>query len=197
MKHILYLIPGWSEHTSQKEYQELKSRFKNKGYKVVEISIMWRKRVMSEYVDEFLSQCIHTKNNKVSVLGYSFGAMIACISSRYISYTNMYLCSLSPFFKEDLINVPKSWKKELGIRRIKDFSTLSFNEIIEKWNPPTNVYLFFGEEEYHLLIRRVKDAHINIKNSQLISVPNCKHQLSHKNYLEKVKENDFLKNTNI
>lgn len=189
MKHILYLIPGWSEHTSQREYQKIKFHFESNGFEVVEISITWKRRVMSQYVDEFLSQCIHTKNDKVSVLGYSFGAMIAFISSKYIFYTNIYLCSLSPFFKEDMNLIPKSWKKELGLRRVEDFSSISFNEIIENWNLSTNVYLFFGEEEYHLLIRRVKDAHTNIKNSQLISVPSCKHQLSHKNYLVKLEEN--------
>lgn len=188
MKHIIYLIPGWNEYTSQKEYQKIKLCFENKGYEVVEISITWKRRVMSQYVDEFLSQCIHTKNNKVSVLGYSFGAMIAFISSRYISYTNMYLCSLSPYFKEDLCLVPQSWKEKLGIEKINNFSTILFDETIEYWNPSPNIYLFFGEEEHPLLIRRVKDAHTKIKNSQLISVPNCKHQLSHKNYLEKLEE---------
>ena len=188
MKHFLYIIPGWDESTFQEEYQELKSYFTHKGFEVVEISIIWKRRMMSQYVEEFLSQCTHTNEDKVSVLGYSFGAMIAFISSQHISYTNIYLCSLSPFFKEDLINVPKSWKKELGLKRVHDFSNISFNNIINYWNSPTNMYLFYGEKELDLLIERVKDAHTKIKNSQLISVPNCKHQLSHKNYLEKLEE---------
>ena len=189
MKHILYLIPGWNEQTSQKEYQKIKSHFENNGFEIIEISITWKRRVMSQYVDEFLSQCIHSNEDKVSVLGYSFGAMIAFISSRYISYTNMYLCSLSPFFKEDLSSTLITWKLILGVRRVKDFSTLSFNEIIENWNPPSNVYLFYGEKEYSQLISRMKEMHVKIKNSKLISVPNCKHQLSHENYLKMVKEN--------
>lgn len=187
MKHILYIIPGWDELTSQREYQELKSHFTSKGFIVIEISITWKRRVMSQYVEEFLSQCSHSSEDRISVLGFSFGAIIAFISSQHISYTHMYLCSLSPFFKEDLNIIPKSWKTTLGKKRIENFKTISLNEIIKHLYTPLNICLFYGEKELPLLIRRVKDAHKKIKHSQLISIPNCKHELSHKNYLEKIK----------
>ena len=187
MKHILYIIPGWNESTSQSEYQELKSHFTSREFIVVEISITWKKRVMSQYVEEFLSQCSHSSEDRVSLLGFSFGAMIAFISSQYISYTHMYLCSLSPFFKEDLNIIPKSWKTTLGKKRIEDFKTISFNEVIKHWYAPFKIYLFYGEKEHPLLIRRVKDAYEKIKYSQLISIPNCKHELSNNTYLENIK----------
>lgn len=92
MKHILYIISGWDESTSQEEYQELKSHFTHKGFVVIEVSITWKRRVMSQYVDEFLSQCSHSSEDRVSVLGFSLGAMISFISSQTISYTTMYVC---------------------------------------------------------------------------------------------------------
>ncbi|MFP4402393.1 MAG: hypothetical protein ACLFPL_04125 [Candidatus Nanoarchaeia archaeon] len=76
MKHILYIIPGFNEHTSQDEYQQIKTHFLNKKFVVVEISITWKRRVMSEYVEEFLSQCTHSNQDRVSILGYSLGAMM-------------------------------------------------------------------------------------------------------------------------
>lgn len=101
----------------------------------------------------------------------------------------MYVCSLSPFFKEDLNIIPKSWKSILGKKRVEDFSTISFNEIIQNWYAPSNVYLFYGEKEYPQLIERVEKAHTKIQQSQLISIPKCGHQFSHNNYLKMIKEN--------
>ncbi|MCH8519304.1 MAG: alpha/beta hydrolase [Nanoarchaeota archaeon] len=189
MKHILYIIPGWTESTSQREYQELKKYFSSKGFKVIEISITWKRRVMSQYVEEFLSQCVHSSTDKISILGYSFGAMIAFVSSQQIQYSNMILCSLSPFFKEDLDTIPTKWKNALGKNKLKDFNTISFENIANQFLSSTSLYLFYGEQEPTFLIQRVQKTHTKIKPSHIISISNMKHQLSHPKYIEAIKNN--------
>ncbi|MFP4402392.1 MAG: hypothetical protein ACLFPL_04120 [Candidatus Nanoarchaeia archaeon] len=92
------------------------------------------------------------------------------------------LCSLSPFFKEDLTAITKSWKKSLGKNKYNDFNNISFGKIAQQLSSSTSVYILFGEREVTQLIRRAHRAHSIIKNSQLIRIPNVKHQLSHPNY---------------
>lgn len=87
---------------------------------------------MSDYVKQFRKQLYHAKDEEVYLFGFSFGAMVAFIASAEINPKLQLLCSLSPYFKEDLPHLKKSWKNYFGKKRMADMKTFSFNEFSRK-----------------------------------------------------------------
>jgi len=187
MKKVLYIIPGFNDKSTLKPYKEIEKYFQDFGFEVFPIEITWKNKTMTNYVEEFFSQFNkYGKNNEVYLLGFSYGAMISLIASSKTKIKMQFLCSLSPYFKEDLPNIPNWWKKYLGLKRMKDFEKLSFNNIAK--NISAETILFAGTNEGVEVERRVKDANKKIKNSQLFLIEKAKHDISQDIYLEKIKE---------
>jgi len=184
MNKIIYIIPGFSHRLGL--YKKIIESFDKQGFRTVPIKISWKCRVMSDYVEEFLSQLIHTKKDKVYLFGFSLGAMIALISSVKIKPNGLILCSLSPYFREDLNKIRESWKNFMGKRRISDYKKFSFNKISKTCK--SKVYLIYGTEESKELRLRVVDANKRVKNSQLVVVEGCKHDISDKRYIKAVQK---------
>ena len=145
---------------------------------------------MTDYVNEFLGQLIHKENDEVYVFGFSFGAMIAFISAKDIKPKKIILASLSPYFKEDLPYLKKSWKKYVGQRRLRDFENFSFDKIVQ--NIKCDTQLLVGKKEDKLLIRRVKLASEKIPKSNLSMVSGARHNIKQTEYF-KAMENIILK----
>lgn len=186
MAKIAYIIPGFAEKTTFKSYQHIIKFFKLRKFKVIPVKISWKYRVMSDYVKEFLSQVKQIKNNRVCLFGFSFGAMIALISSLKIKPKMLFLCSLSPYFKEDIKYLKKSWKKIMGKRQISDLKNFSFNDLSKKIKCRT--ILVFGTKEGKETDRRIDDACKRIKNNELILIQNAKHKISQKEYINTLQE---------
>lgn len=180
MGKIVYIIPGFAEDINVKGYQEVIKSFKAQSFRVVPVEISWKYRVVSDYVDEFLGQVSHNKNDEVCLFGFSFGAMIAFISAAEIDPRILFLCSLSPFFKEDLENLPKYVKKDIGKKRLEDLGRYSFKELVEKIDCRT--ILVAGEKEPRDLLERVKNTHKKIKDSELFIINKARHNISQKEY---------------
>jgi len=185
MEKIIYIIPGYSEYTKEKKYKKIGSFFKKKRYDVKYIDISWKYKTMSDYVKEFEEKVLKDNLNNFSILGFSFGAMIA-FSSIKLKPKQLFLCSLSPYFKEDLPKIKPSWKSAVGKRMMKDVENFSFNKLVKKVNCKT--FLFVGEKEHPLVLERTKIAHKNLKNSKLIVVPNAKHDIGNENYLKVIEK---------
>lgn len=184
MKKIIYIIPGFLHSPKQKEYQKLKSIFLSKGYDVVLADVKWKYQTMSDYVRQFTEKIKIDKRDKRYVLGFSFGAMIAMISATKIKFDELILCSLSPYFKEDIKNMKKSWKDSIGKNRIEDFQKYSAGKLSK--NIKSDTFLFMGENEPIELKNRVEKTHRQIINSKLVIIPNTKHELN-KEYIDKIK----------
>ncbi|MFA7314868.1 MAG: hypothetical protein WC025_02960 [Candidatus Magasanikbacteria bacterium] len=186
MNKIVYIIPGFGQQTKMSGYNKLLKFFKTKKFKVVSVKISWKNKVMSNYIDEFSKQLTHQKEDEVYLFGFSLGAMIAFISAEKINPKVLLLASLSPYFKEDLKFVRESWKNFLGKKRIEDFKNFSFTKLAKKIDCKT--FLFAGETEVKELFRRVEDANKNLKHSELFIIKNTKHDISQKEYLNKLEE---------
>jgi len=184
--NVVYVITGFGQKTSQKEYREVIKRFKERKFTVIPIRISWKHRVMSDYVKEFLKQLQHKPNDRVCLFGFSFGAMIAFIAAPQLKPHGLYLCSLSSYFKEDLTSLKKSWKKYLGKREMKDFHQFSFNKLAKDIRCKT--VLMVGDKEGEESMNRAKDARKRIKNAMLIIVKGAKHNLAQKEYLGAVRK---------
>lgn len=187
MAKKVFIIPGYTELPSTKGYKEIAAIFRKKGYDVTVVNITWKRRTMKDYVDQFV-KIAEKEKGEFSVLGFSFGAMVAAISAPELKPKKLFLCSLSPYFKEDMKYVLDAWEKSLGKKRFDVFRTLSFSEIAKGIHCPT--YIFVGEAEvkkYKSLGVRAKDAAKKIRGATLTYVPNGKHDISQEEYQKAVK----------
>ncbi len=186
MKKIIYIIPGFIENTKTKSYQKIIKNFQDCNFQVIPIKISWKNKVMTDYVADFYTQLIHKNNNDVYIFGFSFGAVIAFIAASNIKPKKIILCSLSPYFREDLKYIEKSWMKIMGKNRINDFKNFSFDNLSEKINCET--LLILGEKENKQVYRRTEDANKKIKKSKLFIFPGAKHNISQKEYINNLEK---------
>lgn len=142
---------------------------------------------MSDYIDEFSQQRSQNQlRGDYYLFGFSYGAYIAFVSSTKIAPKAQILCSLSPYFREDLPHLSEQSKQHVGKRRIRDFENYSFDELVGRVNCKT--YLVLGTEELDIVKRRVEDAHKKIKGSTLVLSQGAEHRLAQPEYLKTVKE---------
>jgi alpha/beta superfamily hydrolase len=185
MKKVVYIIPGYGEHTGMKGYQAAMKIFRLRGITPIPVNIHWKYKVMNDYVDEFLSVYKKNTGDDVYLFGFSFGAMIACIAAAQLKPKKIYLCSLSPYFREDLKSIKKSWRTILGKKRMTDFANFSFDALAQ--NVSCKVVLLFGDKEHPLVEKRVADAQKKLKKSKVFVAQGANHNLGQKEYIDLLK----------
>lgn len=185
---IVYIIPGYGEsHKRQGGYNKVAKFFNAQGIKAIHIKINWHKqkpRSFENYVKQFLKQYKKPKNTKVYTLGFSYGAVIAFLTAAKTKPTNLILCSLSPYFKEDQRYLKPAWLK--WWRKTFIESNYLFKEFTPKIKAKT--YLIVGERESSVCLRRATDANKRISKSHLIIAKGAKHNISQKEYLRSIEE---------
>lgn len=187
MTRVVYIIPGFGEKVSDKRYNRILTYFKKSNFKTIPITINWKYKTMSDYVEEFLLQFNqHSGEDEIYLFGFSFGAMISLIASGQINIKAQFLCSLSPYFQEDLPIIKDWWKKSIGSKRVDDFSSLSFAKLAEKVHCWT--YIFAGTGEGSEVEKRAANANHLIENSSLFMISGAKHDISQDVYSNKLKE---------
>jgi len=187
-KKTVYIIPGYEEsHRRQPSYKKIAKIFQESGIKSIHIEINWhnkKPRRFSEYVQQFLMQYKKTKDTNIFVMGFSYGAVIAFLSEPKIKANGIILCSLSPYFKEDMKNLPEGWIRTWK----KDFvdSDYSFSDIAK--DIKTKTYILAGKQEPKACLTRARSALRKIKDSELILIKNVGHNINHKEYLEGIRD---------
>ena len=187
MKKV-YIIPGFLESASFKRYKKVIELLWKKDFIVIGVRIDWKKQSMHDYVEQFL-KTMPEKNSYI--LGFSYGAMIALLSARKVKPKILILCSMSPYFKEDLDATISAYGKKLEKhhtkRLLEGFKKYPFGSIAR--HVMCKTVLIAGDKEtvirgknYRLVLNRAKDANAKIKNSQLIIVKNGKHDIAQKEY---------------
>jgi hypothetical protein len=190
MKGIVFLIAGFelNRTAADGQYGELRNAIRAKGYEVVAVDINWKYHTMSKFVKEFKETYRQKASRNNIIIGNSFGAMVAMITAPELKPDKIILCSLSPFFAEDIPRFkPGKLEKWFGTRRVKDFSTISAKEVAQKINK-TNVksVLFYGEQEkkiYKKLVDRVIDTSKDLKGSKLKEILNAPHSFDGTTYI--------------
>ena len=196
-KKVFYLIPGLGEKGTELGYKELVVAAKLFGFRVVIIKPDWRVPLMSDLIRRSLRKIdADVKKNKpdhVTIFGFSFGAFIAVIiaSKRKLLPIDLILCSLSPYFNEDIEYLPENWKKELGNDRIKDFSKHFFPKGLK-----INTQIFVGKKEWPLIIKRAKLAYkLFVGKKNLILISGAVHDFNKTNYHHVVINKIFKKSS--
>ncbi len=185
MKKI-FIIPGYRHKSGDQAYIDLVNVFEKKKLASIVVPIKWKYSAFNKWLAEFDAFYEKNKAEETVLLGFSYGAMIALAAAVKIQPKLLILCSLSPYFKEDLVTMKKSWVRAIGKRQMADFEKVSFNELAK--NIKSKTILLLGEKEtikYPELADRVKIAHQKI-SSKLVMVPNGDHNIGQKEYLEAI-----------
>lgn len=189
MKKSIFIIPGFREQVSDSQYQWMIKYYREKGYVVQKVPINWNYRLMSDYVQEFSSFSERYRTEENHVIGFSYGAMIAFISANGLKPDSLALCSLSPYFKEDLKSLKPWWIKDVGENRIRDFKKYEAIKIARLIKTPTVV--FYGTVEgkkYPQIKMRCEESAEYIQGAKLVVVKNAPHKINHPAYIEAIKE---------
>ena len=96
----------------------------------------------------------------------------------------LILCSLSPYFEEDLEDLKASWVK--WFRKNFTESDYSFTKLAPKVKSRT--YLIVGDKEDRACLVRAKGARNDIADSSLSIAKGAEHKIGQKEYLATVEK---------
>lgn len=191
-----FIISGFNMNTSaaDEKYKEVREAVASKGYKVIPVPFHWNNTTVSEYVKKFVDFYNENKSEHNTVIGNSFGAMVAFLSAPVIQPDRVLVCSLSAYFKEDMPKQKQSYMlRRFGKRRTTDSHIISANDTAKALNK-TNVEMIFmhGEREnwgrFLKLVERVEASAKTVKNGELIVIPNAPHSFRNPDYIKGIIE---------
>jgi hypothetical protein len=186
-KPIVYIIPGFKHSPQKKEYQVIADLFKAKNFDVVLVAIDWKYKTVSQWVEQFLTKYYKNENRKKYFFGFSYGAVISFVASTKVDVEGQILCSLSPYFNEDLAGLFKSWKRMIGKRRIEHFKELKMADLAPLVKAET--FLLYGTHEGKFIELRAKDTYEKLKcKKSLIAVLGSKHDIGNSEYVKQIEK---------
>lgn len=185
-KKLIYVIPGFRHQPKQKAYKEIAKILKTEGYQPILVPVSWRQSTISENTEKFLKVYKKIKTRKKYILGFSFGAMIALLASTKVNAAGLILCSLSPYFQEDIKRVKKSSVSQM---MKDDFSTLHCGTLVKQIKAK-QIHMLYGAKETKSLINRVINTfdQMLLADKYLISIKLAEHDIGDKRYLRVINQ---------
>lgn len=179
----LFFIPGFPHSLSDNQYQWLFASASSWGYNFFPCPIVWKYRTLTQWCEQFALFYEHHPHSHATVLGFSYGAMIALATALKLSPERLVLCSLSPFFAEDLATLPQSWIRSIGKKRVADFSLYHARGIASGVPYPTDVlYGSVEAAQYPQLKKRCSDVSALIPTCSLRVIDGANHALDNGAY---------------
>lgn len=183
-----FIVPGFKQKATGKGFTWLRQYLQKKNFNVIPVPINWPRRVMSDYIEDFKSCYQKNKSQPNYILGFSYGAVIAFSTASELNPDKIFLCSLSPDFKEDLSAMKPDMKKYIGRKRLKDSSSRSGKKIAQELKVPS--IIFYGEKEgkqYPQLKLRCEETVKLAKDSKLVVVQKSPHKIDTPAYVKSIK----------
>lgn len=184
-----FLIPGFGMQANHKSFRWLVAFLEEKGFKVVKTPVKWNYKTLSKNTLEFIDFFNKNKGGENYVLGFSYGAIITLLSANIVKPKKIYLCSLSPDFKEDRKLMRKDIAKYIGKRRFADAFTREGRKCAKELKVPS--VIFYGEVEgkkFPALKTRCEETAKLAKNSKLVVVKDASHKIDFPTYITAIKE---------
>lgn len=172
VKKTIFIIPGFRQTPSQRAYISLKKMLRKIGYYPVVVRMGWKNTTFVQNTDNFIKVYNSVRRKKKYILGFSFGAMIAFNAATKVKSSGLILCSLSPFFEED---VP--------------FAKFNCSQLAKKVKTK-QVRFIYGQNEARTLIERTRKAYreINKKDKTITSIKKTTHNIGDKKYLGEINQ---------
>lgn len=186
-KKTIFIIPGFRHKPKNKAYKEIAKILKSEGYSPILVTIPWKQTTISQNTKYFLKFYNKINTKKKYILGFSFGAMIAFIASTKVSVSGLILCSLSPYFKEDLLKMNIQKVSLIKKLRYDDFSKLD-SVALAKQTKAKQILMLYGAKEAKSLIKRVTVTFDQILSTDkyLIPIQETEHNIGARKYLNKI-----------
>jgi pimeloyl-ACP methyl ester carboxylesterase len=186
-----FLISGYKTNrtAADEKYDDLRKAIASKGFQVVPVPFVWNYTTVTQYVDKFITFYAQHKSDYNVIIGNSYGAMVAFLATPKIVPNEVVLCSLSPNFNEDKDKTTVQYRlKRFGKRREAAMRHLSAAQTAKAINQTnTKVVMLYGQQEnevYPHLVERVKSTAKDLRNVQLIEVPDAPHSFSDPAYIK-------------
>jgi pimeloyl-ACP methyl ester carboxylesterase len=184
-----FIISGFKTQVTKSEYEWLITYLEGKGVRVIKVPVKWNRHTLTENANEFISYFNAFKSKENYVLGFSYGAVITLLTANILKPKKVFLCSLSPAFKEDSESEDSSLIHYIGKKRFADLSTYYAKTLAK--NLQIQSVVFYGEKEgdmYPKLKKRCEDTAQLAHNSRLVVVKDASHQIHFSTYQEAVKK---------
>ena len=179
----IYIIPGYRQDRDTPWFVELKGLLEANHFQVEILDVTWNYRVMSQYIEEVESQLWETRQSYI--LWFSFGAMVALKLGQKLHFKKIILCSLSPYFTEDLDHLPVFYQRALWSRRWNDFKNNFSARLIRNtlWNSYTLIY---GWDERIRLKYRASEMIKKLAIEDVWIVEWVWHRIGNSEYIKKI-----------
>lgn len=141
MKPHLLVIPGFGEDSTDAPYHTLKKNLEGK-FRVTMHTPKWNYSTPSMWLHELSKTLDVVDTSNMTVIAFSLGAYIALLASQKHKFKKIILCSLSPFFREQMQYMPKTARAFLGKRRVADFNTHPLPKTVS----PAPIFLFGAKD---------------------------------------------------
>jgi len=185
MKTVLF-VPGFMEDRHSRDYDTLLAAIETKGYRTHFVSLSWRRTTIDDWTRE-LHEVYHAHNPKQTILaGFSFGAMTALMTAAQRPPAALWLCSLSPYFAEDMPEAKVTWLHDIGERRAARFRTLPFDNLASKVTCP--ILLVAGANEDARVLKRRDAAAKTWPHAVVCTAPDCAHDATNPHYRQTLLE---------
>lgn len=190
MKTVLF-IPGFKEDKKSRDYSSTINAIKESGYKVIFVDITWSRTTIIDWVAQLDSVYKQYDPEETILAGFSFGAMTALVSATRQNPSELWLFSLSPYFKEDIESetMQNAWLKRIGKNRTVTFSELHFGKMAK--NIVCKTFIFVGQKELDMwpdMKSRTYEARKLIKDSDLSIVAKTGHDVADQEYINTIVE---------
>lgn len=170
-------------------YKNIAKMFATSGFHPVLVDISWKGTTISTNVEHFLKKFKKSPASKKYILGFSYGAMIAFIAAAEVKVEGLILCSLSPYFSEDLKDLKNKNLSSLARLRYEDFAKFNSGSIAKKTRAK-QILMIYGASEARALVARVKKTfdQINLSQKSLISIARTEHEIGSAKYMGTIRE---------
>lgn len=190
MKTVLF-VPGFKEDLNFRDYRSTIKAIEKAGYKVKFIPIQWDRTTIDNWLVELELEYSKHDPKETILAGFSFGAMTAFVAATKQNPSELWLFSLSPYFHEDIHSkdMKKSWLNHIGHRRVTNFDMFDFQSLARTIQCKT--LIFAGQiemDKWPIMKDRATNAQKLIQGSKLIIVDNVGHNVSHKLYIDAIKQ---------
>ena len=171
MRKTLLIIPGFKESTVEAPYQELLRRNENE-YTIITHTPHWNNKTATDWVQDLKVILSDIDVHNTTVVSFSLGAYITLILAETYAFEKVIVCSLAPFFKEQLPMVPPQAEKVLGVKRMKDFA----NHLVPQ-NLACPAVFLFGENEWPIAKEEAKRLAKQYE-AEFEIIPKASHELT-------------------
>lgn len=187
MKTVLF-VPGSGEDINSRNYDAVLGAIESEGYKTEFVSIKWKYTTIYNWEDE-LKKAYEKYDAADTVLaGFSWGAMTAYVTAANRVPSELWLFSLSPYFKEALHLAKPRWLQAAGKRRSTAFEQLSFDTAAEKITCKTKFFMGDHEiqkfESMKFMLLRAQEKLIDVTHH---IVPGVGHEVDNPAYIAAIK----------